>query len=99
MSILNKSSVAWQLAIATALGAYGGFPSAPLWWRKITQYKITQFMTLWLLVYQGGGKGELLWTTLVSAIVFVLMSLFSYSDDIKQFLLSKNLKTDTRFFN
>tara|TARA_B100000886_G_C19993064_1_gene314861 strand:- start:81 stop:380 length:300 start_codon:yes stop_codon:yes gene_type:complete len=99
MSILNKSSVAWQLAIATALGAYGGFPSAPLWWRKITQYKITQFMTLWLLVYQGGGKGELLWTTLVSAIVFFLMSLFSYSDDIKQFLLSKNLKTDTRFFN
>ena len=87
------------MAIATALGAYGGFPSAPLWWRKITQYKITQFMTLWLLVYQGCGKGELLWTTLVSAIVFVLMSLFSYSDDIKQFLLSKNLKTDTRFFN
>ena len=25
--------------------------------------------------------------------------LFSYSDDIRQFLLSKNLKTDTRFFN
>lgn len=99
MSFLNKSTVAWQLAIATALGAYGGFPSAPLWWRKITQYKITQFMTLWLLVYQGGGKGELLWTTLVSAIVYFLMSLFSYSDDIKQFLLSKNLKTDTRFFN
>ena len=69
MSFLNKSTVAWQLAIATALGAYGGFPSAPLWWRKITQYKITQ-LTLWLLVYQGGGKGELLWTTLVSAIVY-----------------------------
>ena len=81
------------------MGAYGGFPSAPVWWRKITQYKLTQFATLWILVYQGGGKGELLWTTLVSCIVYFLMSLFSHSDDIKKFLLSKNLKTDTRFFN
>ena len=99
MGILNKSSIAWQLAIATALGAYGGFPSAPIWWRKITQYKIVQFITLWLLVYQGGGKGELVWTTVVSLIVYFLMSLFSRSDDIKNFLLSQNLKTDTRFFN
>ena len=39
-SIKSKNLKNWILAIFTALGAYGGFPKAPEWWNKITEYQI-----------------------------------------------------------
>jgi len=73
--ISQKGRIAWQIAIATALGAYGGFPTPPEWWNNLTKYKLFQFLTLWTLVYQGGGSAEYLWTTVVTAIVFFGMLL------------------------
>ena len=71
-----KSIYAWQLAIATALGAYGGFPRAPRWWIKLAEYKVFQFITVWLLIYSRNQTGnEYLWTTLIAVIVYFTMYL------------------------
>ena len=56
--IFSKPNSAWQLAIATALGAYGGFPDPPSWWKNLSKRKEFQFLTLWILVFQGGGNAE-----------------------------------------
>lgn len=69
-----KNLYAWQLAIATALGAYGGFPRAPKWWIKLSQSAIFQFFTLWLLIYSRNRAGnEYLWTTVITVIIYFTM--------------------------
>ena len=73
--VFNKSRPAWQIAIATALGAYGGFPEAPDWWQELAKTNAFQFITLWILVFQGGGSGEYFWTTVVTMIVYVFMEI------------------------
>ena len=50
---LLGNGLAWKIAIATAVGAYGGFPKAPAWWEYISQFKIVQFLLLWVLVYSS----------------------------------------------
>ena len=74
-NILSKSPSTWILAIATGLGAYGGFPEAPQWWQDIAKTKVFQFFTLAVLVYQGGGNSDLVWTLVVSVILFTIMEL------------------------
>ena len=69
-----KNIFAWQLAIATALGAYGGFPKAPRWWIKLAEYQVFQYFTLWLLVFsRTKGGNEYVWTTLITTIIFFTM--------------------------
>lgn len=69
-----KGIYAWQLAIATALGAYGGFPKAPRWWIKLAEYKVFQFITVWLLVFSRNQTGnEYLWTTIITCIIYFTM--------------------------
>ena len=71
-----KNLYAWQLAIATALGAYGGFPTAPKWWIKLSESRIFQFFTLWLLIYSRNKSGhEYAWTTLIAVIIYFTMYL------------------------
>ena len=48
------------LAILTGLGAYGGFPRPPYWWARLSRFRVMQFITLWILIYQGGGKEQTL---------------------------------------
>ena len=83
--IANKNFKNWILAIFTAIGAYGGFPKAPEWWIKISQYSIFQFFILWVLVYQGGGQEQILWSLIIALVVYTLMNtdrIISYIKDL-----------------
>ena len=74
--ILGKNHMAWRFAITTALGAYGGFPDAPRWWKQLSQFKLFQFFTIWILIYQGDRTGdEYFWTTFIALLVFLIMRL------------------------
>jgi len=87
--IPQKGRIAWQLAIATALGAYGGFPTPPEWWTNLSKNELFQFVTLWLLIYQANGDGEFKWTTLVACVVYFGMK-FSQKLLSGSFSLSKS---------
>ena len=63
------------LAILTGLGAYGGFPRPPYWWARLSRFRVMQFITLWILIYQGGGKEHLIITTVVAVVIFAIMEI------------------------
>ena len=92
-SIKSKNLKNWILAIFTALGAYGGFPKAPEWWNKITEYQIVQFLILWILVYQGGGNQEILWSLVVALIIYVLMNTDKIIAYIRTLLTKNSIST------
>ena len=76
-SLLNNR-LAWQLALATALGAYGGFPEAPEWWENLKTHKLFQLFTLWLLVFSGSWPrtntlGDIIFTTIITLLVYGIM--------------------------
>ena len=62
-------------AVLTALGAYGGFPQPPQWWSDLAQQDVFQFAALWVLVFQGNGKQDVTFTTIIAAGVFAAMKL------------------------
>ena len=76
---LLSNGLAWRLALATAIGAYGGFPSPPAWWQYVSQFKIVQFLLLWVLVYSSALPGRkdnmegLIFVTVVTAVIYGLM--------------------------
>lgn len=61
------------LAVLTGLGAYGGFPQPPRWWKKLSNFKLMNFIVLWILIYQGGGRTHAVLTTVVSIVIFTVM--------------------------
>lgn len=97
---INKYKNEMIFFLAVGLGAYGGFPPAPQWWLDLSKHEWFQYLCMWLLVYVGGGKGELIWTTVVTTIVYVIMK---YSDRYIKFKNDTNLyledKYKTRFYN
>ena len=90
--IKNKNMKNWILAVFTALGAYGGFPDAPQWWKKLAKFQIFQYFVLWVLVYQGGGQEELIWTTVISLVVYILMNTDKIIAFVKDFLTKRSME-------
>ena len=74
-AVASKSRVEWSVPLATALGAYGGFPSPPAWWVRLSSSRPFQVATLWILVYQGGGEANVVWSTVITALVFTAMEI------------------------
>ena len=76
--MLDYSLSQLVLACATALGAWGGFPSPPrLFVEHSTQSEIVQLLLVWFLVWQGGGQQD---TKLSALITGALYSLKQFLD-------------------
>lgn len=43
------------VAVATALGAFGGFPDPPHIFKDVIQYEFVKWVLLAILIWQGGG--------------------------------------------
>ena len=66
MQILRVDLKAWALALATALGAWGGFPAPPKAFSDfIAKNPWLPWVLVGVLVWQGGGVQE--WHTAVIA--------------------------------
>ena len=61
------------LALATALGAFGGMPPAPAAFNEMAKKELFQYLMLWVLIYQGGGAQDAKFSALVTGIVFALL--------------------------
>ena len=60
------------LAVATGIGAYGGFPAAPAIFTKLTQHEIVQWALVFVLLYQGGAGQDVKFAAMVTAAMFVV---------------------------
>ena len=72
--ILSKTLPQLGLGLATAVGSLGGFPEQPLWWKELSTNQIFQFFTLWILVFQGGGQQEYFWTTFITLLLYIFIT-------------------------
>ena len=66
------------LAFATAIGAFGGFPEPPKAFAWFTQMKIFQWLVVFVLIYQGGGSQDPLFSIAVTGAVFVLYTVVRF---------------------
>ena len=88
--MLRKSNFAWSMAIATALGAYGGFPKAPKWWTELSRFKVFNFFVLWLLVYSKTNGNDYIWAFVIAMIIYLLMNFLTLVFCKKSFTLPQN---------
>jgi hypothetical protein len=58
------------LALATAVGAYGGFPEPPPMFKDLVKNEMFQWALVWVLIYQGGSGQDITLATLVTAAMF-----------------------------
>jgi hypothetical protein len=58
------------LALATAVGAYGGFPQPPPAFQNLVRNEMIQWALVWVLVYQGGSGQDITLSTLITAAMF-----------------------------
>lgn len=67
---MNYSINQIVLALATAIGAYGGFPEPPLFFKNLIKNEMVQWALVWILIYQGGSGQDMKLTTLITAAMY-----------------------------
>jgi len=60
------------LPLATAIGAYGGFPNPPRFFSELTQNEMFRWALVFVLVWQGGSGQDAKLAVLVTALMFAL---------------------------
>ena len=68
-------------AIATLLGVIGGFPKPPKFIIKIITYKPIQWLLVYILLYQGGGDENILFTLIMTFCLFIIYQILYYFED------------------
>lgn len=58
------------LATATAVGAYGGFPTPPAAFTELTKNEMVQWALVFVLLYQGGGSQDPKLSLLMTAAMY-----------------------------
>ena len=76
-SKLNLPMNKFILAFATLLGAFGGFPNPPPVFTALTKSALVQWSLVFVLVWQGGGSQDLVFSVIVTIIGYVLHRMLS----------------------
>jgi hypothetical protein len=69
---MQYSSKNIMLALATGVGAFGGFPAAPPQLVELTKNEMVQWALIYVLLYQGGAKQDPKLAALITAVIFAL---------------------------
>lgn len=75
-ALKNPFTFPWSkliMPMLTLIGAWGGFPDSPQIFKKITEYRIFQYLFLWVLVMQGGASADP-GLSFISVIIFVIIT-------------------------
>ena len=60
------------LPLATAIGAYGGFPTPPKFFNELTQHEMFRWTLVFILIWQGGSGQDVKLAVLITALMFAL---------------------------
>ena len=69
------------LALATGIGAYGGFPAAPKCFNKLAQHEIVQWALVFVLLYQGGAGQDVKFAAIVTVAMYVVHMILKKSEE------------------
>ena len=62
------------LPVATAIGAFGGFPQPPDMFKSLASNIIFQYAVLYVLIWQGGGGQNMMISLKVTVAVFLILT-------------------------
>lgn len=77
MQLLGYDVNALVLVMATAIGAYGGFPTPPPLFQQLTQNEIVQWGLVFVLCYQGGAGQDVKLAALATVTMYALHKFLS----------------------
>lgn len=75
---LAVSPWTWIVAIATMLGAFGGFPQPPAAFMWFTQWQIIQWFFVFVLLYQGGTGENAMMAFVLTLATFILYKIIRF---------------------
>lgn len=67
----NFSRAAIILALATAVGGFGGFPAPPRVFSRLSSSPLVQHALLFTLIWQGGGKQNMKFAAMITVAIFL----------------------------
>ena len=62
------------LPMATAIGAFGGFPEPPQMFKSLASNVIFQYAILFVLIWQGGGGQNMMLSLKATVAVFIILT-------------------------
>jgi len=65
-------------AITTAIGTLGGFQAAPEWFNTLSKTSVWNILMSAVLVYQGGGNLDFVYSLVVATLFYLVMHLTKY---------------------
>lgn len=65
----------WILPFATAVGAWGGFPEPPAMWKNLAANELFQWLTVFILTWQGGGGQNMRVSLITTLGLFIVAKL------------------------
>ena len=68
-------------ALVTLLGVLGGFPRLPKSIQKIITYRPIQWLLVYIMLYQGGGDEDILFTFMMTFMLFIIYRILYYFED------------------
>lgn len=69
----------WILPMATAVGAFGGFPEPPAVFKNLAQNELFQWLMVFVLTWQGGGAQNVRTALIATLMLFIISKLMSLS--------------------
>jgi hypothetical protein len=82
------------VAVATAIGAWGGFPTPP---KKIQDFfddnEIVRYILVWILIWQGGSDQNWKLATVVTLVLYGVAHLVKEKDEDDKPTLEDRVKT------
>ena len=73
------------LNLATAIGAWGGFPDAPaIFTRTVDSYPMLKWVLLSVLIYQGGGEQDFQLAVELTVLIYFVYNILESYEQSKQ---------------
>lgn len=83
-------------ALATVLGTLGGFQEQPDWFKSVAKTSLWQILMSSILVYQGGGNLDYMYSLVVAVVFYILVKLSNYINlNVSDTNSDNNLNQDT----
>lgn len=67
--------------VATMIGAFGGFPTPPKLFARLTRHKFFQWTMVWVLLFQGGAERQTLLASIMTFLGFLTFTFLNYYED------------------
>ncbi len=76
---MTKQSTFWLLPIATAIGAWGGFPKPPQFFTDLVEASdLVKYFMVFILIWQGGGNQNFHTSVTITLVVYAITMLAKF---------------------